>query len=381
MIHKVTGGVNVSFTLTIDGVPVNYESINGIELTLTEDQHDMLTLLVTGLPPRAVTEYRNRAVEFHMNTGGGYSESFVGYVAMIRPTQEVSKGVVNNSPFQVSEVVCLGVSYDMRSKRSVLWPDASIAYITETLAKRYGLSSDAPHVQPFTHSIVQDGESDWKFLVRVAHMHGYRVSVHGTHIYVYNPREAGNRTLSFNRLTTQRISGTASTQAGQIIEFKGDFLEQSVDGVHRDASVTVLQDNNVTYDVTSSEVLRTNAKPPIVDSLNETVHNYEEATKLLQGHTTDKYDYEADILVVGVAGCRPGGLIFLDNYNAEYDGFWYVCSVHHEVFMNGMFTSTLKVKKSLNLEYDMTPKPLGAVPGAVFIDGKWTTRKRIYRVY
>lgn len=381
-IKRAVGGVNVSFTLTIDGVPVNYESINGIELELSENKHDMLTLLVTGLPPRAVTEYRNRGVEFTMHTGGGYYEYFCGYVVGVNPTQEVSKGIVNNSPFQVSEVVCLGASYMMRSKNSMLWSDTSLTYVTESIARKHGLSSVAPNVTPIAHSIVQDSESDWQFLVRLAGIYGYRVNCHGTHITVYHPREAGNRLQSFNRLLTQRVTGTATTQAGQIIEFHGKFLDQRADGIYKDASVTVLQDNGVAFDVTTKEVLNTGTRRPVItENLSEVVHTYDKAAKLLESKAFEDYDYEAKIVVVGVAGAKPGGLVFVDNYNAEYDGYWYVSGVKHEVFQNGMFVSTLCVHKSVNYVYDMTPKPLGAAPQSLFIDGKWTTSKRLYRAY
>lgn len=372
MIVKAPTGVSPSFDITIDGAAVYYDSIQSLRLELDEDKHDMLHIEMSGLPPRAVTEYRGRPVLLKVNTGAALSETFTGYVSEVLPRAKSAAGTVNGSPIQSATIVCMGASYRMRGPRSRLWVAAPLETVVDELAAEYGFSYDVPRAGLVYGRIAQEAESDWQFLVRYSRMHGYAVTCHGTHLHVFDPHKAAARNISRHRLTTLADRRAALTP-GRIMDFKGVFSDSRSYSNY----VVSVQNGGDVYDVQLDQ-------PGALYSqrLAEYVDNHEEAERVLQTSIKGTYDYEAHCQVAGLLGARPGGVVFVDKYNAEYDGLWYVKGVRHDI-ATGVFTSELHVARNLNSELERVYSldSFRRPPEPAILNGSWKASKVVRNVY
>lgn len=385
-IRRQPGVVSPTFELTINGAEVRYQALTSLELTLEENHHDMLKIRMNGIPTRAVTEYRNAGVLLHMDTGAGYSEGFYGYIERVLPISKVSGGVMNGSPFQDVTLVCLGASYNMRGAKSKVWDGYKLQEVAETLAKRHSLSLDVPGDNLLYKKVIQKEESDWQFLVKYAGMMGYSVTCHGTHLHIFDPYKAADRGISFNKLlTTKATKMNLRPHPGMINEFHGEFQEDHPDGIYKNTVVTVLQDDGTNFDVSTREIKGLRKKARFENRLNEPVDNYQEALRTIEVEAKRHYDYHAHVTVVGMLGVRPGGVVDVDNYGAEYDGLWYVSKVHHMLGASGTFLTSLDIKRNIESELDqrVNVQNLTRIPESKFdtLKNKWVTRRNQYRVY
>ena len=113
MIFKSSFPNSPAVKITIDGVPVDYTSIESAEFSFAENEHDFAEFTFTGLVPKAVTDYLNRPVYISIQYSPTQVSNFYGYVAFIEPEAVTRKGYVNKSPIQKAHVVCFGASYDI----------------------------------------------------------------------------------------------------------------------------------------------------------------------------------------------------------------------------------------------------------------------------
>ena len=111
MIVKSPYGVSPDIEVTIGGATVDYNTMYRVELILEENQHDMLVIEVSGIPPRAITDYYGKPVQLTISTGPRLSQRFNGYVEDVRPVSLTAGGLMNKSPFQAARIVCMGASY------------------------------------------------------------------------------------------------------------------------------------------------------------------------------------------------------------------------------------------------------------------------------
>jgi phage protein D len=356
MIHKNPYGVSPTLEIVIGNVEIDYATINFLELHLAENQHDLLVMEMSGIPPRAILDYYNKPVSVSISTGGNYSQKFYGYVEDVRPESVTGFGLMNGSPFQTAKIVCLGASYVMRGSTSFVWNRYRLSDIARDLANKYSFSLDVVKDPAIHESLVQTNESDWQFLTRYATFLGYSVNVHGTHMHLYDPYKALSRQNSYHVLSTLRKKDNNSLRPmpGQVMEFSGSFSKRHIDGEYNESIVTVVQPDNRMFNVTSRTVAPTNnGVPRFPNRVAEYTDNFEEAARRISSVSKEKYDYYATAKVIGVAGCKPGGIVRLDNYDTEFDGFWYVQSVKHTVHSNAFF-SELELAKNVNSELVFT---------------------------
>lgn len=383
MIRQQPQGVNPKWELTIASAAVNYTSINGMHIFLSENKHDMLTFDMAGLPARALTDYIGKVVLLKINTGPNYTYTFVGRVERVLPKATTHRGTVNNSGFQESQVMCLGRSYDMRGKKNASWSGQTLPQIATTIARRYDLSLDVPATPLLYNTSVQASESDWQFLVRMCEQHGYSITCHGTHLHIFDPYEALGRQASMHKLATQRIlKGYAKATPGAIIEFTPTFQDRHPDGEYMDTVVTVLTEDGETFDVSTREVKGVTTPARFTNRIPEEVDNYEEAVRKVTEHDKHEYDYTADVQAVGMLGVVPGGVVNLAEYGGDFDGYWYVQEVEHHL-TSEMFTTELKIARNKNSElvarnvqrFQTPPPPKQGASGTL------VTSRRAYNVY
>lgn len=382
MIRKEAYGLSPSFNLIINNVPVDYQALNKIEIHLAENQHDLTNLEIVGLPPRAVTEYLNQAVQLHIDTGANYQFDFVGYVTDVRPEAKTYQSLINDSPFQNAVVMCMGASYIMRGAKSRVWTGYGLLDVAKELASTYRFSLDVPQELGTRGTLVQAQESDWQFLVRCCTVMGYAVTVHGTHLHIFDPHNASDRATSFNKLITVRLGrGNPRTVPGLISEFRGSFSEHHADGLYKNTVVRVRQ-GTTEFDVTTQDIKGIDGTPRFENRINDYAANYDEAVRLIDAASKDAYDYTATAVVAGMAGCVPGGVVQLDNYNAHFDGLWYVREVQHSL-SSGAFVTTLSLARNISsqLEQFSHTEKYTFPPTPRFVGTRWEATKRSQNVY
>lgn len=383
MIQQVPYGLSPSVDITIANVAVDYTSINRLELHLAENQHDLLILDMSGIPPKAITEYYEKPVYLKISTGGNFSQEFYGYVEDVRPNSFTGFGLMNGSPFQEAKIICMGASYVMRGTTSRVWNSYKLSDIAKEMCQKYGFSLDVISDPAIHESLLQTNESDWQFLTRYAKFLGYSVNVHGSHMHVYDPYKALSRQNSYHVLSTirKKVGASLTPTPGQILEFSGSFSKRHVDGEYKESTVTIVNPDHSMFDVSSRTVAPNhNGVARFPDRVPEYVDNFEEAFRRISSVAKEDYDYYATSRVLGVAGCVPGGIVSLDNYNADFDGFWYVRGVKHIVHTNA-FSSELELAKNFNSELRFTNTEAAQRPPKPIYSNRqgWvSTTKRIY---
>lgn len=369
MIPKELYGVSPTYDLRILDVPVDPKRIVAFKLSMNEHQHDMLTISMVGIPPRAVTDYQDAPVTLLAHTGA-FKETFTGYVRDIRPEYEQGT-TVEKSPFYTADIVCLGTSSDMRGKQNKAWKGYAFEQVIEELSRKYGWSYSIPITGMVYPAVVQGNESDWQFLNRFTKMHGYGLTFHDTHLHVYDPYVADNRAVSSHKLTTNS-NGDMNPVPGRILQFKGNFYAESTT---RDYSIAVQAANGSVYEVS------TGTGADRVDRVDEYAPSHSVAERIIKSKQIEEYDYTATAKTLGLLGAKPGGVVDI-TYQAAFDGLWYVQSVTHEI-AKGSFVTTLAIARNIDSElhspsaveqYRMPPPP-------VLSDGAWKSSKVSRNVY
>lgn len=385
MIIKNSSGIVPSIDLTIGEVEVDYASIGQVKLCLKENEHDMLAIQMSGIPVKALTDYIKAPVRFVMTRGASQKHEFVGEIAQIIPESETRGGAVNNSPIQNGWIYCMGASYRMRSIVSKYWGDKSIIDISKELASRYSFSLDVPN-DIFVHiNTTQIDKSDWAFLTKICDDAGYSITVHGTHMHIWDPYKATGRRNSYHKLLTVKThGGDPNPRPGAIMTFTGSFESYAASTYY--TSVLDAQGNitNVSTDELSESFgLGKEFSVPFSSRVAVTAMSPEEAKVRLKAISRNVTPFKATFEVVGLVGVLPGGLVEVDRYEAGIDGLWYVTEVEHIVGGPGMVTKLNVVRDSTN---DAPPtfystQRYQEPSSSEYINSHWRSLKRKVNVY
>jgi phage protein D len=383
MIAKSNNPLSPDTVITIHGVEVDYTSVVGFTLTLEEGKHDVCAIRVRGLHPKAITDYIDAPVRVSLSSGPGRRQEFCGYIMYVEPTSITKAGFINQSPFQEANLVCFGVSMLMKETVSRVWNNLSVTAIAQFIADKYSFSIDVKKSTYTFPRIVQAVESDWAFLNRVAEMYGMRMSVHGTHMHLWDPADSVGRRPSFMRLLSTRKNLDAVP--GTITKFNGSFGYVTPDGAGATYQVASI-DSTGKITTTSNGVMveSTLSGQPRLTKFNhlvsETPQNIAEAELQIKSQTLKQFAFNATIEIIAGAGVVPGGIVFLDEYNSNFDGIWYVKSVQHE-HMGSNYYTTLSVGRDYNATntFDLPNVEIADLPpDPVFVNNKWqSSDKRV----
>jgi phage protein D len=383
MISKQAVGLSPTLNISINGVPVDYLAINEVEMSLEVNMHDMLMIRLSGIPPRALLEYRNRPVFCSMDLGAGYYQEFFGYVIDTQVTNIASGGTVNGSPFQDARLICLGTSYEMRGGTSRVWKHRKLSDVVLSFALKYKFSAAIPFDPIVLDPMLQDNESDWQFVIKYATTLGYDTTMHGTHLHVFDPYKAYSRRISYNRLrTSKQIRAGVAAQPGQIANISVTMGEHHPDGVYKDTTITVHQDDNTVYEVSLGKLKGLTKPARFSNRLRDSVDTYQQAKRAIDVESKATYDYTADLVVMGIPGCKPGGIVEIDSYDTdETDGLWYVQSVKHKLHSSAFLTE-LRVVRNINSELvPASVQSLARPPSSQLVSDQWVPVKRTTDVY
>jgi phage protein D len=386
MIIKTNSGLSPDVVITISGVEVDYAAINKITLSLDENKHDICTISIAGLAPKSITDYIDAPVRVFISTGPGREQEFCGYVVYVEPGSNSQAGLVNNSPFQVSNVVCLGTSVSMKGSKNKVWESTSLPIIAQTLAYNYGYSLDVYKDTFEFPRLVQSSESDWAFLLKVCEMYGMRVTVHGTHMHIWDPFKALGRLSSFNKLYTSR--STLDNVPGSILKFTGTFGYLSPEGMSTNFKTASLDRYGTIVEVTSASQKDhswsgNGHSSKFMNEINTTTQTVEEASRKMKEYNRKYFAFNASVQIVGGSGVVPGGVVEVRDYNSNFDGYWYVHSVQHTIG-GSQYLTDLKIARDYNTvdEYVIpTVSTVNSPPDPVLINNSWRTSRSMVTLY
>jgi phage protein D len=375
MIVKSGNPLSPSVSFSLNGVEVNYSSITRMSLDLGVNKHDVLTLIMDGIPHKAITDYEGAAVQFKISSGQGRTQEFNGYVMYVEPEHAIDAPLINGSAFYTAKIVCFGASVSMKTVRQKVYENTKIYKIAQDIARENKFSLDVIQDEFVIPRAVQASESDWEFLNKICLRYGYSFTVHGTHMRVWDPFQAVDKKPSFELLTP--VTAISDGVPGSIIRMTGTFGTLTVDG------------NSYRYQLTSldnSGTLSTNYEkgqvttwsgdtetPKYSTIIPDSATSIAEARKMIDAERRKTFPYNARVDVVAGAGIVPGGIVEISGYKSDIDGLWYVKSVRHNIG-GTTYTTELEVGKDRNTYTIFTTAPTtlyATAPEAVFVDNEW----------
>ena len=386
MIFKSQSRISPKIDFIVNDMPMQGTSIVKMELGMSENHHDILRVSLTGVPPQLITEYLSKPVYCYWGFGVD-NHKFCGYIASVEPSYSGSDGTMSGSTFQLVEIICIGASYKMRAKKTRLWENASIQSVAVALADLYRFSVSTVSESFAYPRIVQKEESDWEFLNKVAKMYGLSVSVHGTHIHVWNPQNALGRQTSYHELKNVRArNGNTSTYPATILSMRGVFGDSISRTNTQTHLATILDNKGDTY--TSNRFDETTGFGQKIDlgitnniSVNAT--SAVMADTLVAAKTRGISTLTADLSLTGTAGALPGGIVNISNFKSKFDGFWYVKEVTHTLTRDEFFTKMTVSREDTN---DIKPyitmiSRTPEIPSPAFVNNLWQSSTQLEDVY
>jgi hypothetical protein len=353
MIFKTASPTSPDVSITIDNVPTNYLSLQRISIEEKENNHNLVILDFSGLDPNSLFDFVDKPIYINISFPSLGGVTFHGYIGFLEPHSETNNGLVNQSAFQITRMYCFGASYMMKSKKSKAWENVTISDIAKTIADTYKFSVSVPKDPYRFPRLVQSSKSDWEFLKETCNTLGYSISARGTHLHIWDPFQAMNHRISYAVLKTiAGLNGNVSPNVGQVLNFDATIGNVSTGGERTPETIHILDKNNVVLSVggdlnKETSGLGTPLESPFTDTLSKNADSYEMANKFVMGSLRNKFSMSAIVQITGNPTIKPGGIVKLDKYNTDFDGFWYVRSARHDITHSQLVTTLEMVKDSI----------------------------------
>lgn len=389
MITTNLSPLGISWGIAIDGVPFNSQLVQKVQVSFAENQHDMAVIELAGIPSTYVSNYVERPMTLFVRINGGKTFNFYGYVSHIEGTSNTNEGTVNGSPFQILRMVCLGSSHLLRSKNTVVWDNVTLENIVSEIANEFRFGYSIPSDSYVFKRLVQSEESIWRLLVKACDQLGYSITISNSHIHVWDKEKALARQPSYTVLRGVKVKrNDYNPFPGDIVRIEStlgtpDVIQQSGDKV-----VSYLDERGVfvtvdSFQLNGSGAFGTPVPSRFSNKLATSVDSFDKASRYIQSKVKKAYPYTADALVYGDPSITAGGVVKVEGYGGDFDGYWYVKSVSHEL-MTDLLTSSLRLEKSGN--YDVLPRfPVvqryEKAPLPVLLKGKWVFKSEYSNVY
>lgn len=381
MIFKGRLASTPSTNVVIDGVTLNYLSIQTVKLMLGEDKHDTLVLSISGVDPKLVTQMLQRPV-FAQLAVGASTHTFCGYVYSTNPVSKSREGQINRSPLQNTEVICLGMSSALRGKKARTWQDVTLSRIVNELSKTYQFSYSIPQDFTVLPRILQSEESDWELLVRVADFLGFSVNLHGSHLSIWDRNTyLARRSFYAEAFPHSTVKAARFDQPGMILELYGNFEPVSVyvaDGVDILNTPTgrIGPFPRSTGAGKEVQTLYVNQRP-----INSATIGLSERT--IKGTRKHTYPYKVHLYMKGICGVTPGSILSIKDYDSYFDGYWCVTEVTQTLRRDQFLTEVHAVRDTTNeLPPSLPPAiKVSPVPAPLLIGGVWRSAKQLEETY
>lgn len=372
--------------IALHNVEVDYHSIQQATIDLCVNKHDMVVLKLAGIPSNYITDYIDAPVRVTLSSGPGRLQDFCGRVLYVEPESDSRAPIINKSPFQTVRLVCFGASMAMMGAKSKLWENASIKSIAESMCQTYRFSLDVFNDNFVLPRLVQKGESDWAFLIRICEKYGYSVTVHGTHMHIWDPFKAIGRRPSYEELTS--VSANIAAAPGNILSFKGTFGYVTPQGYSTNYETTSLDNDGVLQTVSSTSFETESwsgfgALSKFNNIVLESSQTVEESKKIVGAKERRTFPFNANVEISAGSGIVPGGVVKVTGYNSHFDGLWYVRDVKHTIGGSSYFTS-LEISRDFNTSESFVVPPTQlaqTAPEPSFISGEWRASSERVNAY
>ena len=389
MITTNLSPLGITWNIAIDGVPFNKQTVQQIQASFVENKHDYLVVEIVGVPSSYVSAYVDRPITASVQINGGKSFYFYGYVTQIESVSVTHEGTVNNSPFQIIKLICFGSSHLLRSNNTLVWENVTLENIVSDIANDFRLGYSMPKDNYIFKRLVQSEESLWKLLVKACNQLGYTITLTNSHIHIWDKNKSLARQPSYTILRGVKVKKeNYSPFPGDVITLESTLGTADVSQQAGNKTVTYLDERGVFVTVDSSQLnglnsFGTPSESRFYNKLTVSVDSFEKASRYIESKIKQAYPYMADALVFGDPSIVPGGVVKIEGYGGDFDGYWYVNSVTHTLSTD-VLTSFLKLEKDGT--YDILPKfPVVQrylkTPLPILIKDKWVMKSEYVNVY
>ena len=389
MITTNLSPLGITWGIAIDGVPFNKQNVQRIQTSFASNQHDYLVVELVGIPSSYVSNYVDKPIVVYVRINGGKSYNFYGYITQIEGTSSTNEGTVNGSPFQIIKLICLGSSHLLRSNNTLVWENVTLENIVSDIAKDFRLGYSVPTDNYVFKRLVQSEESLWKLLVKACDQLGYEITLTNAHIHIWDRNKSLARQPSYNVLRGVKIKrNNYSPLPGDIVTIETTLGTADVSQQAGDKTVSYIDERGkyVTVDsaqLTTDDGFGIPAESRFYNKLTVSVDSFEKATRYIQSKIKKSYPYTADALVFGDPSIVPGGVVKIEGYGGDFDGYWYVISVTHTLSTDTLM-SFLKLEKDGT--YEVLPKfpivqPYKEAPLPILIKNSWVMKSEYVNVY
>lgn len=389
MITTNLSPLGISWSMRIGSAPFASKNIQKINVSFSQNQHDVAIVELVGVPSNYISEYIEKPVHIYISIKGGKATNFYGYVSHAEARSVTHEGTVNNSPFQIIRMVCFGSSHVLRSTNTLSWDNITLETLVSEIAREYRLGYSIPRDNYVFKRLVQTEESLWRLLVKTCEQLGYNITMTNSHIHIWDIDKSLARQTSYTILRSVQVKrGDYNPYPGDIVSIEstvgtpdvakqsGDKLLSYVDEHGKVISVDAFQ-------LTQNDSLGTPTASRFDNKLVVNVDSFEKATRYIQSKIKASYSQFADAVVYGDPSISPGGIVRVDGYGGDFDGFWYVMAASHELMTDTLLTTLRLIKKG---SYSVLPKFPTVQrylnpPMPVLIKDKWVMQTEYVNVY
>lgn len=389
MISTNLSPLGITWECAIDNVPFSRRRLQRISISLVENQHDLATIEVVGVPSNYLMSYIDRPVYLKIEILGKRICRFYGYVSRIDAESSTNEGLVNNSPFQSVKIVCLGTSYLTMSKQNAVWENVSLTDIISEISSTYRYGYSVPNNKHRFKRLVQSETSVWQFLVKTVGSLGYSVNISNSYVHVWDSRVAAARQTSYSELTGTKVKKlNYKPTPGSIISFKPTFNTLSVNGSGTHKVISYIDNLGKVSTVSLADLelpdaLGVYSTSRFTDMVSTNVATFDSAKQALIAGSNRAQLNTCETTVYGDPSITPGGVVKVSGYSSNFDGFWYVQSVTHELVTDNLLThlglsknaSSTKLPKFPNVQRATSP------PLPILLNNKWALPREYANVY
>ena len=389
----ITTGISplgINWNVIVNNSPVDARHINRVTIDYAENTHDIATVDFVGTPSVIIADYLDKPVAISMVVGGGINQSFFGYIKNIDAASVTSIGLIDSSPFQVMRAICFGASYFLKETNNRIWNNVTLFDIVQQIANPYRMSYSVPNDSFKFARIVQNKNTNWEFLVKVCNQLGYRVSCHGTHIHVWDPLKALAHQPSYTIIRGLLGKNKNYTPSpGDIIKFEPVIGTHTISGANTTNSVGYVTPEGTVgtvsnYDLPLSETYINDNPIQTNQTLSINAQSFEMAQRIVTAEKLNQsFSYHAHVEIMSDPSIVPGGIVKVEGYGNNFDGYWYVNKVVHELVSESMLSNISISKNTPDDNFDKFPKvkKYKFAPEPILLNNRWVAQTEYADVY
>lgn len=381
--------LGISWNFSIHNSPFDVNTIRKINVMFAENQHDIAYVDVMSVPASYLSNYIGKPMALYISTRGGATCNFYGYVSHVEGLSTTIQGTTNNVPFQQLRLVCIGSSNILRGVKNVVWENVTLKNIVEELAGKYRLGYSVPNDDYTFKRLIQSEESDWQLLVKACRQLAYKITLTNGHIHVWDRAKSPARQPSYSTLRGPLLTKKDyRPQPGDVIQLDATLGTPNVEEQSGGKELAYVDEKGTLVSVTSSQINGNAAFGSPLESIfnNQLVANvdsFEKAARYIKSKISESRPYIADATVYGEPSVQPGGIVYIEGYGGDFNGYWYVQAVSHDLISESLTTNLKLIKDG---SFDNLPKfpvvqKYSQPPLPILINDQWSMRSQYVNVY